>query len=804
MFQDLGSRLKRVLTGDRAPVSPTENTAQEVADQRYEEQLRNTNFIASGVLLKASSSNDYRISAESIRPELESAQEQLEQTIMPFKRFSDWNISEHRELSDALLSLARIDTILGCYEEAEASYTLICPQLLLTPPKSPLSRTPRETRCVIEYLEFLARTGRRLKDAEGIGKLLLEELSSSNSTKTTEAHCYLLLTLVRIYNAQDEHLQAAKYMENLEASECDISVKTVLDLEIRLLRASTSAKLHQEPKARHDFLHGLIMSAVGHGIWYSTTLDILEHFGIMLKDVQNDKAASWILFECFLGRAHRYGSLHPSTRRVYKILKNCTHTEQHSGGLGEFDERLLMIDSRLSIAYEHIYLDTIVGLLATTGENHFEEMAQILQAMVEHPPKTEMTEHRANLILRIHRALARCKFEQGKELEAIALIEEQESILKAKRSSEGQLQSKLDLAQFYAANSNNYVKATTLSLEILVNAEEKLTREQTMAYHRKLSLLGLTHFAHEIMVKTPLPIEVIDNVGTGAYAIVESIKINNRLYARKSINLPRYNQKRIREIIQNEVSVIQSLKHPHIVQVYCTYEEKSRFAIVLEPLASCDLEAFLEKLSALDDPNAEHQKLLWKWFGCLANTLAFIHSKGIRHKDIKTRNILVKDLGVIFADFGSSHAFLDEGTSVTEGPAYGHTLMYCAPEVVSWEKRSRPADIFSLGCVFSEMATVLMGSPVSDYFEFRCKPSESSAGGETHAYHTTLDLVDKWFDDASPKVKDLYSWVIVPMLAQKPEDRPTAYDASRAILAFDDRPDRNDSRFACFCHPVET
>ncbi|ORX98445.1 kinase-like domain-containing protein, partial [Clohesyomyces aquaticus] len=206
-----------------------------------------------------------------------------------------------------------------------------------------------------------------------------------------------------------------------------------------------------------------------------------------------------------------------------------------------------------------------------------------------------------------------------------------------------------------------------------------------------------------------LPIKVLENVGTGAYAIVESVDIGSRLYARKSIGLPRYNQNRIRQTIQNEISVIRSLAHPHIVQVYFTYEEKSRFAIVLHPLASCDLEAYLEtnQQSTQSEPNAEHKRLIWQWFRCLANALAFIHSKGVRHKDIKTRNILIKDSKIVFADFGSSHAFLDEGTSVTEGPAFGHTLMYCAPEVISWDKRSRSADVFSLGCVFTEMATSL-------------------------------------------------------------------------------------------------
>ncbi|KAF2109192.1 kinase-like domain-containing protein, partial [Lophiotrema nucula] len=204
-----------------------------------------------------------------------------------------------------------------------------------------------------------------------------------------------------------------------------------------------------------------------------------------------------------------------------------------------------------------------------------------------------------------------------------------------------------------------------------------------------------------------LPIKVLENVGTGAYAVVESVELGARLYARKSIALPRYNQNRVRQTIQNEISVIRALEHPHIVQIHCTYEEKSRFAIILQPLASCDLEAFLEQHEQPAVAGIGHHKLIWKWFGCLANTLAFIHSQGVKHRDIKTRNILIKDFEVVFADFGSSHAFLDEGTSVTDGPAFGHTRMYSAPEVAFSAKRGRSADIFSLGCVFSEMATIL-------------------------------------------------------------------------------------------------
>ncbi|KAF2795535.1 kinase-like protein [Melanomma pulvis-pyrius CBS 109.77] len=396
--------------------------------------------------------------------------------------------------------------------------------------------------------------------------------------------------------------------------------------------------------------------------------------------------------------------------------------------------------------------------------------------------KVDTAEHGATFVLRIHRALARCKFEEGKREEAIQSVVRIDT--EFKRSVEGTLQSSLDLIMFYNADSSTKSEAIELSRAIFFDVDVRLNRDQAWAYHRKLSALNTTHFTYESVVNNPLPITVLENVGTGAYATVESIEIGSRLYARKSIALPRYSQNRIRQTIQNEISVIRALAHPHIVEVYCTYEEKSRFAIILQPLASCDLEAFIEQHNDASDPGIGHQRLIWKWLRCLANTLAFIHSKGIRHKDIKTRNILVKDFEVIFADFGSSHAFMDEGTSITEGPAFGHTLMYCAPEVVSWANRGRSADVFSLGCVFTEMATSLDNRSISDYYEFRSRETEGHTG-ETHAYYATLDLVEEWFvsNSTSLEVLSLYMEVVKPMLDKNAGSRPTASNASDAIQA---------------------
>jgi serine/threonine protein kinase len=166
--------------------------------------------------------------------------------------------------------------------------------------------------------------------------------------------------------------------------------------------------------------------------------------------------------------------------------------------------------------------------------------------------------------------------------------------------------------------------------------------------------------------------------------------------------------------------------------------------------------------------------------------LAKIHQQGVRHKDIKSRYILLKDSQVLFADFGSSAIFKSELTSSTTGTVNsGNTPMYSAPEVMANEKRSRSADIFSLGCVFTEMLTVKKGKSLAEYHEFRQTIFEDQWGApyQSCAYHKTLDKVDQWFD-ADPNTFKEYRVFVRPMLAVNRLERPTAEATAGAITKF--------------------
>ena len=165
-------------------------------------------------------------------------------------------------------------------------------------------------------------------------------------------------------------------------------------------------------------------------------------------------------------------------------------------------------------------------------------------------------------------------------------------------------------------------------------------------------------------------------------------------------------------------------------------------------------------------------------FGCLANSVAFLHSKkvAIKHKDIKPSNILMFRGTPIITDFGISNSFKDKDHSTSSGFTV-QTTLYAAPEVIWNRKRNTSQDVFALGLVFLDMYWSLLG-------KFH-KRSDFDGIQREEAYPgTMLDEVDRKFAgdvlklafEQSPTFHDLNTFlrIIRLMTAVELEQRPSA------------------------------
>jgi len=130
----------------------------------------------------------------------------------------------------------------------------------------------------------------------------------------------------------------------------------------------------------------------------------------------------------------------------------------------------------------------------------------------------------------------------------------------------------------------------------------------------------------------------------------------------------------------------------------------------------------------LEHGRIEDESIIQLYTMQMLEGLAYLHSKGIVHRDIKPDNILLDHRGVIkYVDFGASKILAknrtmqrsrrgsDMGFTKTGGLGGGlgmnnsltGTPMYMSPEVIKSDRGGRHGamDVWSLGCVVLEFAT---------------------------------------------------------------------------------------------------
>jgi hypothetical protein len=132
-----------------------------------------------------------------------------------------------------------------------------------------------------------------------------------------------------------------------------------------------------------------------------------------------------------------------------------------------------------------------------------------------------------------------------------------------------------------------------------------------------------------------LPLRSIEDLGKGGWGKVDRVELLSGprtpvtgQVARKTLpvmSMSLDHEKDYRKTFKRELNNLRKLSsHQHIVQLLCAYETPHTLGLLLSPIATCDLNQYLEsprQYVKLGKPKS----VLGQAFGCLASALNFIH-----------------------------------------------------------------------------------------------------------------------------------------------------------------------------------
>ncbi|TRY98349.1 hypothetical protein DNTS_007747 [Danionella cerebrum] len=233
--------------------------------------------------------------------------------------------------------------------------------------------------------------------------------------------------------------------------------------------------------------------------------------------------------------------------------------------------------------------------------------------------------------------------------------------------------------------------------------------------------------------------EVEDRLGMGKFGQVFKLveKTTRRVWAGKFIKA--FSQKD-KENVRQEISIMNSLHHPKLVQCVDAFEGRSDMVMVLEMISGGEL---FERIVDEDFELTEREVI--KYMLQIIDGVQFIHRQGIVHLDLKPENIMcINKTGskIKLIDFGLARRLEDSGSLKV---LFG-TPEFVAPEVINYEAISFPTDMWSIGVICYIL--------VSGLSPFMGENDNETLANVTSA---TWDFEDEAFDEISDQAKNFIS-----------------------------------------------
>lgn len=249
------------------------------------------------------------------------------------------------------------------------------------------------------------------------------------------------------------------------------------------------------------------------------------------------------------------------------------------------------------------------------------------------------------------------------------------------------------------------------------------------------------------------PYHITDSIGQGGMGQVFKAEhsIMNRVVAVKVLPKHKSTPEAIAGFAR-EIRTQAQLDHENLVRAYDAGHDRSVHFLVTEFVPGTDLRRLIRRQGRVSMPAAANI------ISQAAKGLAYAHSRGLIHRDVKPGNLLVTPDGhTKVSDLGLA-GFFDESeqTDARGGKVVG-TADYLAPEQISDPDRPTPlSDIYSLGCTLYYAVTGKVPFP------------GGTARDKARSHCQTMPLDPRRLN---PELSDEFVEVIADMMAKNPADR---------------------------------
>lgn len=269
--------------------------------------------------------------------------------------------------------------------------------------------------------------------------------------------------------------------------------------------------------------------------------------------------------------------------------------------------------------------------------------------------------------------------------------------------------------------------------------------------------------------------EVKDFIGNGSFGDVYKIikKNDSEIFAIKTIHasFPSHN---VLKSFVNEGKLALGISHENVIKYFYFHDGSTHDSlppyIIMEFAEQGNLQEKLNGMSASkiyfdnDELNSIYRQLI--------NGMDAVNKKLI-HRDIKPDNILISNDTYKITDFGLSKIVL-ESTRASTFKGFG-CIQYLAPEGWNFEKNTIQMDIYSMGFVFYELAT--LRHPLN------VKTNDIKEWNEAHLFQPVKSAID-----LNSSLSPILSQLIMRMIEKDTSDRYQNWNEIVASLDKQNKP----------------